>query len=300
MQRCHLLPSALLLAIVATGASYGGETPRFALLPAAHRAHVPEWALPGHIRYARCDGGPIEVRKAQLSCWDAIEAPGAVEACEKFYSDQTIGMLQQAHVNWIWVTWSNGFSHETEAPQRAIVKPWIAKCHAAGIHVTAYLSLTNMFIDDMFTHVPASRGWMQVELDGSPQPYSTAARRNGRFTRIIACLNNPSGSSIRGSGSARPSRRAPTGSSTTIVSTAASARCAATSSPPTPAAAWAGRQRSPAPSTIPSPAGRRGRNRPALPAAPSGFSRPGTNSAPSAPPGPSTPTAATPARSAPT
>lgn len=50
----------------------------------------------------------------------------------------------------------------------------MAKCHEAGIHVSAYLSLTNMFIDDMNRHVPASKNWMQLEAGGTPRPYGAA------------------------------------------------------------------------------------------------------------------------------
>jgi hypothetical protein len=166
------------------------ETASYTLLPAAQRADVPPWARSGSIRYARCDGGPIEVRKAWLSGWDAIRDRDAVPACETFYNDRTLHMLQDAHLNWVWVTWSNGFAQPTESRQREILGPWIAKCHQAGIRVTAYLSLTNMFIDDMLTKVPASKSWMQIEADGTPRPY-TAARYAGKVTRILACLNNP-------------------------------------------------------------------------------------------------------------
>jgi len=191
MKRNRLLHSwGLLVLVVGIARSVSAEPTGYALLPRPERADVPAWARPGQIRYARCDGGPIEARKAALSGWEAIQEADAVRACETFYTDQTIRMLVEAHINWIWVTWSNGFSQETEARQRQILQPWIAKCHQAGIRVTAYLSLTNMFIDDMVANVPASKGWMQLNADGTPRPYS-AARYTGKITRIIACLNNP-------------------------------------------------------------------------------------------------------------
>ena len=172
----------------------------------------------------------MEVRKALLSGWDAIREADAVPACETFYNDQTIHMLQDAHINWIWVTWSSGFAQETEAQQRQILRPWIAKCHAAGIHVTAYLSLTNMFIDDMLAHVPASQGWMQLEADGTPRPYS-AAKYKGKITRIIACLNNPGWLEYSRHPSRPPSRPAWTGFSMTIASMAANSPCVGGSLP---------------------------------------------------------------------
>ena len=38
-----------------------------------------------------------------------------------------------------------------------------------------------MFIDDMLAHVPACKGWMQLDTDGSPRPYTKAAKINGGF-----------------------------------------------------------------------------------------------------------------------
>ena len=140
------------------------------------------------MRYGRCDGGPVEVCKAFMSGWQEIRQPDAVLPCATVYGDHTIEMLQQAQINWIWVTWSVGFSRESEAVQRRLVRPFIAKCKAAGIHVTAYFSLTNMFIDDMLERVPASKQWMQMEKDGTPRPYG-AAKYDGKPTRIVACLN---------------------------------------------------------------------------------------------------------------
>ena len=179
---------ATLIPPIALGAE--GEFRGYALLPAPQRDGIPDWAKPGHIRYARCDGGPVEVCKGFMSGWEPIRQPDAVHACANFYDDDTIEMLRDAKINWIWVTWSVGFSHQSEARQRAMLKQWIAKCHEAGIHVTAYMSLTNMFFADMVQHVPASKGWIQVELDGTPRPYC-AATYEGKHTRILACLNHP-------------------------------------------------------------------------------------------------------------
>ena len=188
------------LAIVALFLTWGAATrtarageaqdPSFALLAVPSRASVPPWALPGRMRFARCDGGPVEVCKAFMSGWEAIRHPDAILPCATFYDDATIAMLRRARINWIWVTWSVGFSHETEAVQRRLLTPFIAKCHAAGIRITAYVSLTNMFIDDMLQHEPRAKNWMQVEADGTPRPYS-AAKYDGKPTRIIACVNNP-------------------------------------------------------------------------------------------------------------
>ena len=175
---------------VATAWAKSPDPMSCALLPRPERTQIPQWAKPGYLTCAQCAAGPIEVRKAVLSQWEAMRLPDAALACETFFNDQTIHMLQNAHINWIFVTWSNGFSFETEARQREILGPWIAKCRKAGIHVAVYISLTNMFMKDMSEHVPASKSWMQIEANGSPRPYGKA-KENGQFNRILACLNNP-------------------------------------------------------------------------------------------------------------
>jgi hypothetical protein len=180
----------LLLVALLLFQSLRADEPSYTLLAPPERASVPAWALPGRMRYGRCDGGPVEVCKAFMSGWEQIRHPDAILPCATVYNDSTIAMLKRAHVNWIWVTWSVGFAYPSEAVQRRIVAPFIAKCHAAGIRVSAYISLTNMFIDDMLKNEPRAASWMQVEADGTPRPYN-AAKYDGKPTRIVACLNNP-------------------------------------------------------------------------------------------------------------
>ncbi|MBM3889495.1 MAG: hypothetical protein FJ388_10250, partial [Verrucomicrobia bacterium] len=167
-----------------------GESPSYTLLAPPERAGVPAWAQPGRMRYGRCDGGPVEVCKAFMSDWEQIRQPDAIQPCATVYNDSTIAMLKRARINWIWVTWSVGFAYPSEAVQRRMVAPFIAKCRAAGIRVSAYISLTNMFIDDMVKNEARAANWMQVEADGTPRPYNPA-KYKGKPTRIVACLNNP-------------------------------------------------------------------------------------------------------------
>jgi hypothetical protein len=183
-------PEILLLAAFLLLQSLRADEPSYTLLAPPERASVPAWAQPGRMRYGRCDGGPVEVCKAFMSGWEQIRHPDAILPCANEYSDATIAMLKRARINWIWVTWSVGFSYPSEAVQRRLVAPFIAKCRAAGIRISAYVSLTNMFIDDMLKNEPRAANWMQVEADGTPRPYS-AAKYDGKPTRIVACLNNP-------------------------------------------------------------------------------------------------------------
>ncbi len=152
---------------------------------------VPEWARTGQFTFARWDGGPIEVSKGVLSGWPGfvVPDPQVISATTHIYDPATIALLERAHVNWIWVTWSVGFSNETEAAQQALLRTYIEECHRHGIHVTAYMSIGNIFWQDMFAQVPESRDWV-LRINGEPVPYGTADYAAvGEVTRYLADLS---------------------------------------------------------------------------------------------------------------
>ena len=54
--------------------------------------------------------------------------------------DKCFGLLKQAEFNWIWVTWSSGWSLKDEEENRENLKKVIARCHEkrhprVGLHV---------------------------------------------------------------------------------------------------------------------------------------------------------------------
>jgi len=152
---------------------------------------VPEWARTGNFSFARWDGGPIEVSKGILSGWPGflVPDPQVIYTTENLYDVGTIELIERAHVNWIWVTWSNGFSNQTEAPQQVLLRRYIEECHRHGIHVTAYVSIANIFWEDMFLRVPESRDWI-LKINGQPVPYPAADYAAvGRVTRYMADLS---------------------------------------------------------------------------------------------------------------
>lgn len=143
------------------------------------------------VRYARWDGGPIEVVKAYLTGWHYMKDPLAAEATCKWYDgDNSLDLLRQAEINWIWVTFSAGFSTRTERRQWEVLEPFIEKCHDHGIGVTAYMSLCNIFIEDMRAEHPDLDDWMQRESDGGPVAYG-ADRRSAdrRRKRVLGCMS---------------------------------------------------------------------------------------------------------------
>ena len=157
------------------------------------KTSVPEWARPGHIRFSRWDGGPIETAKAVLSGWPGFNPPipDYLYVMTNWYQPWTIRLLREASVNVIWVTLSNGFSIPTEQGQRDILRPYIDECHRQGIRVMAYHSVANMFWEDMYQHVPESREWISLGKDGKPVPYGAGDyTKMGRVTRYMADLSN--------------------------------------------------------------------------------------------------------------
>lgn len=155
---------------------------------------VPEWAKPGRIRFARWDGGRIETAKAMLSGWPGFNPPdpNRLETMTNWYQPETVRFLREAGINMVWVTFSNGFSIETEKPHQEQLRRYIDECHRQGIHVMAYESIANMFWEDMYEHVPESKEWVDIGKDGKPTPYSAGDyTKMGRVTRYMADLRRP-------------------------------------------------------------------------------------------------------------
>lgn len=180
---CNPLRASLLCLLSIVGLTgCGGDTAQYA---------VPEWARTGNFSFARWDGGPIEASKGALSGWPGfvVPDPQVIYAATNLYDPATIELLARAHVSWIWVTWSVGFSNQTEAAQQALLRKYIEECHRRGIHVTAYMSIGNIFWEDMFANVPESRGWL-LKINGQPVPYGTADYGAvGQVTRYLADLS---------------------------------------------------------------------------------------------------------------
>ena len=146
----------------------------------------------GPLPLARWDGGILDVVKGFLSGWPCSREPDQAMAVANWYEPRNVELVKMAGVNWIWVTFSNGFSLESERPHQQRLAEFMAACHREGIHTTAYMSIANMFPDDMFRREPQSRQWVAVDPRGNPLPYS-AANYSGftGATRYLACLLHP-------------------------------------------------------------------------------------------------------------
>jgi hypothetical protein len=121
---------------------------------------VPPWADQGNFRFIRLDGGRIESWKAERTWWGKKFSADEKEALTHIYDrdfEQMLGLLKQAEFNWIWVTWSSGWSFKDEEENRENLKKVIARCHENRIHVSAYLSASNMFRKSAFRDDPETK-----------------------------------------------------------------------------------------------------------------------------------------------
>ena len=59
-------------------------------------------------------------------------------------------LVEAMGFNFIWLTFNVGYSIEKERHQWDLLGDYVKACHERGIKVAAYLSSTNMFVDDMF------------------------------------------------------------------------------------------------------------------------------------------------------
>jgi hypothetical protein len=171
-------------------AELGDGLPRRTIGNEVTQPALPAWLQPGTVRFARFDGGPIEVQKTRRSAWGKRFSPEEQEVLANLYGkygDRMVDLLAQANLNFVWVTYSVGFSWEDEAAQRADVREITRKLHARGIKVAAYMCAHSLFWESQFKDVPQSVKWILFDSQGIPYRYS-----GGRDPlRFIADLDNP-------------------------------------------------------------------------------------------------------------
>jgi len=135
---------------------------------------LPPWAEQGNFRFIRLDGGRIESWKAERTWWGKKFSAEKKDVLTHIYDrdfEQMLGLLKQAEFNWIWVTWSDGWSFKDEDENRENLKKVIARCHENGIHVSAYLSASNMFRKSAFRDDPETKKY-GLWMHGIPMFYA--------------------------------------------------------------------------------------------------------------------------------
>ena len=166
--------------------------------PKLYRAQpedVPAWAEQGNFRFIRLDGGRIESWKAERTWWGKKFNAQQKDVLTHIYDrdfEQMLGLLKQAEFNWIWVTWSSGWSMKDENENRENLKKVIARCHENGIHVSAYLSASNMFRTSVYRQDPETREY-GLWMHGVPMFYAgpTATDLQISWDRRLADARKP-------------------------------------------------------------------------------------------------------------
>jgi len=156
----------------------------------ARQAPLPAWLKPGTVRFARFDGGPLETQKASRAAWAAKFSPQDFDVLTNLYGkhgDRMVDLLQQARINFVWVTYSVGFSQQDEESQRAAVREIVKKLHAHGIKAAAYMCAISVFWESMFKDVPQSVKWLMFDGKGAPYRYSDGQDA----LRFIADIDSP-------------------------------------------------------------------------------------------------------------
>ena len=151
--------------------------------PKLHRAKpedVPPWAEQGNFRFIRLDGGRIESWKAERTWWGRKFSAEEKDVLAHIYDrdfDKMLGLLKEAEFNWIWVTWSSGWSLKDEEENRENLKKVVARCHENGIHVSAYLSASNMFRKSAYRDDPETKNY-GLWMHGIPMFYAGPTKTN--------------------------------------------------------------------------------------------------------------------------
>ena len=183
---------ALIILCVAIAPSIAAraQTAATATVVESERPLLPSWLKSGTVRFARFDGGALETRKTLLSEWAAQFTPQDREILANLYekhADSMIDLLVQAKINFVWVTYSVGFSWHNEEAQRVAVRELVKKLHAHGIKAAAYVCAISVFWESMFKDDPQSVRWIMVGSDGIPYRYSDGHDA----MRFVADINSP-------------------------------------------------------------------------------------------------------------
>jgi hypothetical protein len=176
MQRVQILRSVGVIGLIAAFLLLGFAQ-SFEPAPKLYRAKpedVPPWAEQGNFRFIRLDGGRIENWKSERTWWGKNFSAEEKDVLTHIYDrnfQKMLDLLKQAEFNWIWVTWSNGWSLNDEDENREELKKAIARCHENDIHVSAYLSASNMFRNSAYRDDPETKEY-GLWMHGIPMFYA--------------------------------------------------------------------------------------------------------------------------------
>ena len=166
----HLAGAAAVFLLLCLGQSFQPAEGPYRARP----ENLPAWAEQGNFSFIRVDGGKIESWKAERTWWGEKFSADEKDVLSQIYGHEfgfMLDLLKQAGFDWIWVTWSNGWSVKDEKENRENLKRVIALCHENHIHVTAYLSATNMFQESVYRDDPETKKY-GLWMHGVPMYYA--------------------------------------------------------------------------------------------------------------------------------
>src|SRR5215470_2288889 len=196
-QRVRIVRTIGLIGFI-TASLLGCFAQSFEPAPRLYRAKpedVPPWAEQGNFRFIRLDGGQIESWKAERTWWGRNFSAEEKQVLTNIYDrefEHMLGLLKQAEFNWIWVTWSSGWSFKDEDENRESLKKVILRCHENGIHVSAYLSASNIFRKSAYRDDPETKDY-GLWMHGIPMFYAgpTMTKLHISWDRRLADARKP-------------------------------------------------------------------------------------------------------------
>jgi hypothetical protein len=197
LARVRSVKSTVLIGLIA-GSLLLCSAQSFEPAPNLYRAkpeNVPPWAEQGNFRFVRLDGGRMERWKAERTWWGKKFSAEEKDALTHIYDrdfEKMLRLLKQAEFNCIWVTWSSGWSVKDEEENRANLKKVIARCHENGIHVSAYMSASNMFRKSAYRDDPETKKY-GLWMHGIPMFYAGPTKANLQISwdRRLADARDP-------------------------------------------------------------------------------------------------------------
>ena len=98
------------------------------------------------VRAARWEGGPLELKRRQLTGEVPLGQTKLAKAIRSWYTPSTVDFLKQAGFNWVWLTWSVGLDKRTEEEESSRTREYIRLCRQRGIRVMGVVSAGRLFL----------------------------------------------------------------------------------------------------------------------------------------------------------
>jgi len=148
----------------------------------------PSWLAYPDVRYVCIGGGPADVSKAIQSGWIfALDRPQKAWEFANNLDPKNVDMYRQIGATIVLVQCNNGFPLEDETWAVDFVQPFVRAAKKAGLKVSFYISITNVFKNSMFEVNPWVTDCIQTDAEGKWIPYGSAVYQDQPL-RYVCCL----------------------------------------------------------------------------------------------------------------